>query len=103
MMNPITFPDDSRSILAIPNSLLAHFGAKPRHETLPELDRAIQGKKKIAWILLDGLGSVHLRAHLPESAFLRTNTIATVTSVFPPTTVAATASCYSAQSPIEHG
>lgn len=103
MMNPITFPDDSRSILAIPNSLLAHFGAEPRHETLPELDRAIQGKKKIAWILLDGLGSVHLRAHLPESAFLRTNTIATVTSVFPPTTVAATASCYSAQSPIEHG
>lgn len=102
-MNSIVYPDYSRSILAIPNSLLLHFGATPLHETLPELDSALKGQAKIAWILLDGLGSVHLRAHLSEGAFLRKNAIATVTSVFPPTTVAATASCYSALSPIEHG
>ena len=102
-MNAIVYPDSARSLLGVPNSLLAHFGAPPVHETLPELDRALNGRKKVAWILLDGLGSAHLRAHLPESAFLRRRTIATVTSVFPPTTAAATASCYSGLNPIEHG
>ena len=65
-MNAIVYSDSARSLLGVPNSLLAHFGAPPVHETLPELDRALIGRKKVAWILLDGLGSVHLRAHLPE-------------------------------------
>ena len=30
----ISYPDDKYSILGIPNSILAHFGAKPHHDTL---------------------------------------------------------------------
>ena len=97
------YPDYDRSILSVTASVLAHYGVKPSHPTLPELDEALRGKKKVLWLIADGLGSEVLRRTLPEGAYLRRNTRTTVTSVFPPTTTAAVTAYYSGKSPMEHG
>lgn len=97
------YPDYDRSILSVTASVLAHYGVKPAYPTLPELDKALAGKKKVLWLIADGLGSGALRRTLPEGAYLRRNTRATVTSVFPATTTAAITAYYSGKSPLEHG
>lgn len=98
------FPDYDRSILSIPASLLAHYGAETRFSHLPELDAALKtGRSKVLLVILDGLGSEVLQRTLPENAYLRRHTAATVTSVFPPTTTAATTTLYSGLPPTEHG
>ena len=98
------FPDYDRSILSVPMSLLARYGAEARYATLPEADKALkEGRSKTFLVILDGLGSTVLRRTLPENAYLRRKTACTVTSVFPPTTTAATTTYYSGLSPAEHG
>ena len=97
------FPNYDRSILSITSSVLAHYGVKSAYPTLPELDKALEGKKKVLWLIADGLGSEVLRRTLPETASLRRHAKATVTSVFPPTTTAAITAYYSGKSPMEHG
>lgn len=97
------FPNYDRSILSITSSVLAHYGVKSAYPTLPELDKALAGKKKVLWLIADGLGSEVLRRTLPETAYLRRHAKATVTSVFPPTTTAAITAYYSGKSPMEHG
>ena len=99
----MVFPDYENSILALPNGVLARFGAPAHGPTLPALDAALRRHEKILWVILDGLGSAALRRALPETAFLRRNARATVSSVFPPTTAAATASYYSGLPPVRHG
>ena len=99
----MAFPDYENSILALPNGVLARFGAPAHGPTLPALDAALRRHEKILWVILDGLGSAALRRALPEAAFLRRNARVTVSSVFPPTTAAATASYYSGLPPVRHG
>lgn len=97
-------PDYSRSILSIPAGVLAHYGAANGHARLPELDGALKaGRSKVLMVILDGLGSAVLRRALPENAYLRRKTVATFSSVFPPTTAAAATTLYSGLSPAEHG
>jgi predicted AlkP superfamily pyrophosphatase or phosphodiesterase len=57
----------------------------------------------VAVLLFDGMGRALIRKHLPEGAFLRRNVVHTMTSTFPPTTVAATNGLLSARHPIETG
>lgn len=99
----MVFPDYENSILALPNGVLARFGAPTHGPTLPALDAALRRHERILWVILDGLGSATLRRALPETAFLRRNVQATLSSVFPPTTAAATASYYSGLPPVRHG
>jgi hypothetical protein len=51
----------------------------------------------------DGMGSAILNRHLPRDSFFRANKLRDISSVFPPTTAAATVSLESGLSPIEHG
>ncbi|MDR0862316.1 MAG: alkaline phosphatase family protein [Oscillospiraceae bacterium] len=97
------FPDYAGGTLAIPNSLLAHYGATPHHATLPILDNALRaGYRNVVQIVLDGMGSALLTTHSPSGFFARHNA-ADVSAVLPSTTVAALTSFESGLSPIEHG
>lgn len=97
----MTFPDYNRSILNVACSALKLFGAEPPHGTLPEV-AGISRKSHVALVILDGMGTDALTL-LPADAFLRQKQVATLTSVYPSTTAAATNSLYSALSPAEHG
>ena len=100
----VQFPDYSHSLVSLSNSILKYYNAGATHETLPELDAALtDNPKRVILMLFDGLGTAQLERHLPESSFLRRHLVSPISSVFPPTTVAATASVISALNPIEHG
>ena len=58
--------------------------------------------KNIVVLLLDGLGTCIMESNLKEDGFLRTHFIESISTVFPPTTVAATTSVMSGLQPIEH-
>lgn len=96
--------DYKNSLLALIGSVLAYYGAGPRHGTLSVLDRLLTKKyKNLVVMLFDGMGTAILEKHLPEDAFLRKNMLSTLSSVFPPTTTAATITMESGLSPVEHG
>ena len=99
------FPDfNNNNIVSLSNSLLKHYGIEPFHPTLGVLDKALaRDKKNIIFMILDGLGENILKTHLKEQSFLRQHHIDTISSVFPPTTAAATTSFHSGLYPIEHG
>lgn len=97
-------PDYDRSILALASSIFTHFTGEVYHKTLPELDAELSlGYKNIVLMLFDGMGVEILERHLPKDSFLRSNLITEISSVFPPTTTAATTSVLTAKSPVEHG
>ncbi len=92
------------SLLALIASVQKHYGVPTQHNTLKTLDKALEkNHKNVVLMLFDGLGTAILKKHLPEDAFLRRNLKETVSSVFPPTTVAAINTLESGLSPIEHG
>ena len=98
------YPDYKRSILNVSNSLLQHYGIKPFHSTLPELDNELtEDINHIVYILLDGMGVNVIKEHLSENDVLRKHMKHEITSVYPPTTVAATNSVMSGRTPIETG
>ncbi|MCL2107542.1 MAG: alkaline phosphatase family protein [Oscillospiraceae bacterium] len=103
MNQNIFLPDYHNSILGIPNSLLAHFGAKPHHATLPVLDERLRrGYKNVVLIVLDGMGMDALKAHAPDGFFMR-NCVAGLSSVYPCTTTSAITTFHTGLAPIEHG
>ena len=98
------FPDFDKNIVSLSNSILKFFGAKTHHSTLVEADTALsRGKRNVVFMILDGLGENILQKHLPPNSFLRQHQVCPISSVFPPTTAAATTSFHSGKYPIEHG
>ena len=96
--------DYRRSIVNITNSLYKHYGLSCYHESLNDLDRVLSKKPRHVFLMvLDGLGEAIITKHLPETAFLRRHQTMTLSSVFPPTTVAATTSILTGKTPYEHG
>lgn len=96
-------PDYDASILGIPNSVLAHYGAKPHHKTLPILDdKLCQRYSNIVLLVMDGMGIDALKAHAPNG-FLLKNCTAQLSSVYPCTTVSALTTFETGLTPIEHG
>lgn len=96
-------PDYSHSILNLSNSLLAHYGLKPFHPTLKLLDEALATEPKTVMLLVfDGLGLANLKQCLSEGDFLLRHNRTALSSVFPPTTTAATTTIESGLSPVEH-
>ncbi|MBW4258587.1 alkaline phosphatase family protein [Methanobacterium sp. YSL] len=96
------FPNYKESILNISNTLLEHYGIPPHHETLALLKPYLTGKKHIMLILLDGMG-MNILNNLSPNSYLRKHVKTQLTSVYPPTTVAATTSVLSGLTPYEHG
>lgn len=99
----IKYSETSNNIVNFSNSLLAHFGVKTFHETIPAIDHALKGHTRICVLLFDGLGATLIAKHLPKGAWLPRHHLHTMTSTFPPTTVAATNGLLSGRYPIETG
>ena len=98
------YADYNNSIVNLSCSVLKYFGANNEHSTLKCIDELLQEDyKNVVIILLDGLGVDALQYHLPENGFFRKHLILEYSSVFPPTTTAATSSLESGLTPLEHG
>jgi len=104
-MNEHQLPDYDDSILSIASSVLRHYGAEGcTHPSQPLLDEALKSNpRNVVVMLFDGMGVNLLQEHLPEDAFLRRHLAAPISSVFPPTTVAATTTIQTGMAPVEHG
>jgi predicted AlkP superfamily pyrophosphatase or phosphodiesterase len=97
-------PNYKHSIMNVSRSFLKHYGLYDQSDTILKLDEQLKKNyKHIIYMLLDGLGDNLLRLHLKEDDFFRKHQIDTITSVFPPTTVAATNAVLAAKPPISTG
>lgn len=95
--------DHSTSLVNFSCSLLHHFGAPITHKTIPEVDEALLGAKKVAVFLFDGSGKYNLSLYPHTTKFVREHALMTIHSVNPATTVACTTAFLSAKFPIENG
>ncbi|OJF76555.1 MAG: hypothetical protein BKP49_06155 [Treponema sp. CETP13] len=83
---------------------MKHYGLTPYHSTLPELDTIFAKEyRNVVFLFLDGLGVYNLEKCLPPDSFLRTHLKKKITSVYPPTTAAASTAMYSGLEPCETG
>jgi len=98
-------PNYAESIVSLSNSLRSHYGCETYHDTLPVLDEALAARayKHVILLVLDGLGQAQLEDSLPPGAFLRTHWRRSISSVFPPTTVAAITAIETGMTPAETG
>lgn len=80
------------NLVTVSNSILKYFTGNSLNKTCKELDDILATKKykKIVVMLFDGLGKSIREKHLSPNDFLRKKEKITISSVFPPTTVAAT-------------
>ena len=97
--------DIHNNLVTISNSILYYFTGKSFHETNKNLDYYLSSKKykKITVFLFDGFGKSIREKTLKESDFLRKKTKFTISSIFPPTTVAATTAFNTCKYPVETG
>ncbi len=100
----IVKPDYNRSILSISSSIMKYYGISSNYKSLQELDEVLNKKyKNVVFLILDCLGMNILENNLDENSILRKNLLTSVTSVFPPTTAAATVAFHTGTSPYENG
>lgn len=99
------FPDYTNCIANLANSILEEFGIKEEgRQKLKILEQYLaKGYENIVVILLDGMGKCIMEKNLDGDGFFNTHLKGTYSSVFPPTTVAATTSVMSGLHPCEHG
>lgn len=95
----------NQSLVNLSSSILKYFGIEPFHSTIKELDDILNQKdyKKVTVLLFDGLNKYIKSLHLKSTDCLINNSKFDITSVFPPTTVAATTAFLSGKFPIENG
>lgn len=97
--------DEKNNLVTLSNSLLKYFTGTTRNETNLRLDEILNKKKydKVVLMLFDGMGTSMISKHLNRDDFLRKHISFETSSVFPPTTVAATNALLSAQYPNQNG
>ena len=93
------------SILAYIASIRNYYKLDSSYHSNIAFDNILKERnpKKIFLILIDGMGSKLIEKKLPEDSFLRKNMLFRTTSVFPPTTTAATTSILNGKAPNENG
>ena len=97
-------PDYDNCLVNLSNSILKAFGAGTTAPTLKMADNLLEGShKNVVVLLMDAMGISILEKHLQPDGFLRSHLAGSYSSVFPPTTVAATTSVLSGLYPNEHG
>lgn len=97
-------PDYDNCIANLANSVLKKSGIDEGRRTLHLLDSYLEKDyENIVVILLDGMGKSIIDRNLKKDGFFQTHLAGTYSSVFPPTTVAATTSVMSRLNPCEHG
>lgn len=86
-------------------SIRKYFGLNYNHNTLNYVDKLLEEKhpNNVVVILFDGMGSRILDRTLNKNDFFIKNKFKEITTVFPATTTAATASIRTGLNPIEHG
>lgn len=99
----ILYPDYDNCIAGLACSVMKHFGVTPPNSTLPLADGLLsEGRyKNVAVLLLDGMGLNIINGNLEPNGFFRSHLAGTYSSVFPPTTVAATTALDSGLYPIQ--
>lgn len=100
----ISYPNYENSILNVVHTILDHYQAKARYPLIPELQVELaKNYKHVSLILLDGMGINIIEKHLAEESFIRQKLVKKITSVFPPTTVAATNTVLTTNPPYQSG
>ena len=94
---------NQNSLVNFSNSFLKHFNVPTFHDSIEVVDQALNGHKKVAVILFDGMGRNITRKHLSSKSFIRSHYLTTINSTFPPTTTAATTAFLTGKYPIETG
>lgn len=94
--------DYDNSLLAMISSVLKYYNVPTEHKTLPQLDALLGRHKNTVIMLFDGMGTEAVKEHLPSDSFLRKNLQGSISSVFPPTTTAATITVETGLAPAEH-
>jgi len=99
------FPNFNNSLSNLSSSILKYFDVEPFHNTIKELDEALneQEYKNVVLILYDGMGSNILNRNLSSSSFLCSHKVKEINAVFPPTTTASTTTVLTGLNPNEHG
>ena len=97
--------DDQNSILQLSGSLFHYYGLERGHGTDRDVDAWLQKRQPrcVISLLIDAMGISILEKHLPKDSFLRSHLVKIISTVFPPTTAAATTSYMSGYSPAETG
>lgn len=97
-----SLPDYDHCLVNLASSVLKHFGAEYSAPTLSLADTYLaKDYKNVVVLLLDAMGVSILQKHLSENGFFRSHLAGSYSSVFPPTTVAATTSVTSGLFPCE--
>lgn len=97
-------PDYHRSILNVSHTILQHYGIKTNRNHIQKLQEALdENFKHVFLVLLDGMGTNIIKKHLSKKDFLRKHMVDKITSIYPPTTVAATHAVLYAKPPYESG
>jgi len=104
-MKSLFYPDYKNTILNVSNSLLKYYGCETFAPSLPLLDNILANKefRNIALVLVDAMGESTLQNHSEQAKNIASDKVATISSVFPPTTVAATTSVLTGKPPISTG
>lgn len=86
-------------------SIRKYFNLSYNHNTLDYIDKILESEKpkNVIVILFDGMGSKILDRTLDDNSFFIKNKYKDITTVFPATTTAATASIRTGLNPVEHG
>lgn len=99
----LRYPDYRHSILNLINSIEKYFGVPNDHPTLAIADTILEKQyRNVVMMVFDAMGSRNLETLLPVNSFLRSHMVQEITSVFPPTTTAATTTLDSGLAPCEH-
>lgn len=99
----VIYPDFKHSLINVTSSIQKYFGHESKYSSLPILDQILYGSKHVVMLILDGFGINILNYHLKVNSFLRRHQKDTITSIFPPTTAAATTALQSGLLPGETG
>lgn len=88
----ILYPDYDNCIANLACSVMKRFGVEPPNGTLPLADALLSERryKNVVVMVLDGMGNNIVEENLAPDGFFRCHLAGTYSSVFPPTTVAAT-------------
>ena len=92
-------------LVNLANSIRKYYGLPLHHASLSYIDELLEKKKPqtVLLFLFDGMGTRNLEKIMPEDSFFRKNIYKEITSVYPPTTTAATTSVRTGMTPMEHG
>lgn len=96
---------DYGQLTAAGNSLRKQYGLQTYHDSDQDMDAWLSAHSFscVIAILIDAMGISVMQKHLDPHGFFRSHTIKEMTTVFPPTTSAATTSFRTGKSPAENG